>query len=700
MSATESVSDAEAVIPADKGQPQNMARVLAEMTSMCPVPFVRASTTDPVIDVVGELVDVGRGVAALVFDDDDGGRFAGIFTERDYLKVTVAQSTGALEECSVEGGEAACESLGLDPAEAGLFSTVGAWMTPAEKIVTAGPETTADEALALLRAKAIRHLVITSGDDIQDAQQLLGVVSVNQIVGLLQSDDRQRVNSLALQDMSSLLGGDTADSVRKTMATLRERQVELLNKQAELQGEEDLKRTGLVVLGAVVAGLVYQGTWLEEHWQAGLWATFVLGYAGIILEEVVEFNKAAVALLMSGLTWVIYSDFSQGAPGEAPPEVLAQLGEKLAEVSDICFFILAASTIVEVMDAHQGFRVITKFLETNDKRELFVKISVLTFFLSAILNNLTVTIVMVSLLRKLVPDVEERKLFGALVVVAANAGGVWTPIGDVTTTMLWINENLSTGAIVTNLIFPSLVCLAVSTAVLLPQIKETTPEEVAAAEAAALIKPEEALAPRGNIVFGTGIAALLSVPIFNELTGLPPYLGMLAGLGALWLLTDVIHAGEKRDGLRVPASLEKLDTSGILFFFGVLLSVGALESSGLLKDLAVFLSDKIGNLDIIAAVIGLASAVVDNVPLVAAAMGMYDLSEFPTDDPLWQLIAYCAGTGGSILIIGSASGVALMGLEKIEFLWYTKKVSLAALAGYGAGIVAYLGQVAVLSGLS
>jgi len=681
--------------------PQTIARVLSEMTSLCPVPYVKAYTNDPVIDVVGELVEVGRGVAALVFDEKDGS-FKGIFTERDYLKVTVAQATGALDECSAEGGEAACKDLGLDPSNFELFTTVGVWMTPVEKIVSVSPSTTADEALALLREKAIRHLVVTSeGDDgLAKADSLLGCVSVNQIVGLKQADDRLKVQALAASGNTAALSSATALTGSETFMTLRERQLEKLNEQALLQSEEDIKRTGLVALGLLVAGAVYQGTWLQEHWQAGLWAVFVLGYAGIILEEVLEFNKAAVALLMSGLTWVIYSDFSQGAPGEAPGEVLTQLGEKLAEVSDICFFILAASTIVEVMDAHQGFKVITKFLETNDKRELFIKISVLTFFLSAILNNLTVTIVMVSLLRKLVPDVEERKLFGGLVVVAANAGGVWTPIGDVTTTMLWINDNLSTTAIVTNLIFPSLVSLAVSTAFLLPQIQPATEEELKASEAAALLKAPDELAPRGNIVFVTGILALLAVPIFNELTGLPPYLGMLGGLGVLWLLTDVIHAGEKRDTLRVPASLEKLDTSGILFFFGVLLSVGALESSGLLKDLAVFLSDKIGNLDVIAAVIGLASAVVDNVPLVAAAMGMYDLSQFPTDDPLWQLIAYCAGTGGSILIIGSASGVALMGLEKVEFLWYVKKVSLGALVGYGAGIAAYLAQVAVLSGLS
>jgi len=667
-----------------------MGRVLAEITAQCPVPYIKALTNDPVIDVVGNLVDAGRGTAAVVFSEADG-TLAGIFTERDYLKVQLSKNGNGNDETIK------------------LVSNVGTWMTPVDVIVSATADTTAEEALATMSEKRIRHLVITAADvevegveGLKKANNLLGVVAVNQIVGLLQKDDVKEVTALDFTTLSpELSDGASSFGYQETVTLLRNRQMDRANQAGLEAGAEDVKRTALLtfVLAGVVLSL--QGTFLSDHWQVAMWSVFGLGYAGIVLEEVFGFNKAGIGLLMSGLLWVIYSDFDSaviGASG-ASPEVLSQLGGKLAEVSDICFFILAASTIVEVMDAHQGFRVVTKLLETDNKKQLFINISVLTFFLSAILNNLTVTIVMVSLLRKLVPDKEERKLFGALVVVAANAGGVWTPIGDVTTTMLWINENLSTLPIVTNLFLPSLASIVVSTALLLPQVQEDEEcdVEICAANAiTASFAAEDELAPRGNIVFATGILCLLFVPVFNELTGLPPYLGMLGGLGVMWVLTDVIHAGESRDTLKVPSALGKLDTSGILFFFGVLLSVGALESSGLLKDLAQTLSDAIGNVNVIAAVIGVASAVIDNVPLVAATMGMYSLEQYPTDDTLWQLIAYCAGTGGSILVIGSASGVALMGLEKVEFLWYAKKVSLACFVGYLAGIAVFLGQAEVV----
>jgi Na+/H+ antiporter NhaD/arsenite permease-like protein len=319
-----------------------------------------------------------------------------------------------------------------------------------------------------------------------------------------------------------------------------------------------------------------------------------------------------VALLMSTGMWVTYADYFN-SNGSASETVLGQLGEQLAEVSDICFFLLAASTIVEVVDAHQGFKVVTNRIQTTSKKELFWIIGFLTFFLSAILNNLTITIVMVSLLRKLVPVEDDRRLFGAMVVVAANAGGVWTPIGDVTTTMLWINNNLSTIPTVTQLFLPSLVCLVASVAVLSRQVKEDD-----SLESSTLPEPTP-LSPRGQLVFGSGIACLLAVPVFSELTGLPPYLAMLTGLGAMWTLTDVIHMGEdEEEGLKVPAALSKLDTSGILFFLGILMSIGVLDKSGLLKQLAVFLSDSLPSLDIIATVIGLASALIDNVPLVVS----------------------------------------------------------------------------------
>ena len=391
--------------------------------------------------------------------------------------------------------------------------------------------------------------------------------------------------------------------------------------------------------------------------------------------------------------WVTYADFYNGANGIASESVIEQLGEQLAEVSDICFFLLAASAIVEVVDAHQGFKVVTNQIKTTSKKGLFWVIGFLTFFLSAILNNLTVTIVMCSLLKKLVPVESDRKLFGAMVVVAANAGGVWTPIGDVTTTMLWINNNLSTLPTITELFVPSIVCLVASLFFLVNQV-----EEDANADESLSLEPSP-VAATDQIVFWSGIASLLAVPVFAELTGLPPYLAMLTGLGAMWTLTDAIHFGdEDKDDLKVPAALAKLDTSGILFFLGILMSIGVLDKSGLLKDLAIFLNNNLPSQDIIATVIGLASALIDNVPLVAATMGMYDIADFGTDDKLWQLIALCAGTGGSILVIGSASGVALMGLEKVDFLWYAKKVSIGAAIGYFAGIATYLAQNALLHG--
>ncbi len=388
-----------------------------------------------------------------------------------------------------------------------------------------------------------------------------------------------------------------------------------------------------------------------------------------------------------------YADFFSGSNGVASESVIEQLGEQLAEVSDICFFLLAASAIVEVVDAHQGFKVVTNQIKTTSKKGLFWVIGFLTFFLSAILNNLTVTIVMCSLLKKLVPTENDRKLFGAMVVVAANAGGVWTPIGDVTTTMLWINNNLSTIPTVTELFLPSIVCLVASLFFLVNQVEEDQDEGESM-----MLEPSE-VSGQDQLVFWSGIASLLAVPVFAELTGLPPYLAMLTGLGAMWTLTDAIHFGEEgEEELKVPAALAKLDTSGILFFLGILMSIGVLDKSGLLKELAVFLNNNLPSQDIIATVIGLASALIDNVPLVAATMGMYDISEFGTDDKLWQLIALCAGTGGSILVIGSASGVALMGLEKVDFLWYAKKVSVGAAVGYFAGIAAYLTQNALLNG--
>eukprot|EP00980_Cylindrotheca_fusiformis_P023384 scaffold10429_cov126-Cylindrotheca_fusiformis.AAC.15 len=569
-----------------------------------------------------------------------------------------------------------------------LVSAVNEYITPATDIITLSGQDTANVAIAAMGEAGVRHmLVVDRAQDRKmiDTSTILGVINLQDVMSLVQKDER-----LSLQSLARKYPG-----ISNPLDQMREEMKSKANEEA--RNPETVKLdiikfgTGLFSLG-VVSLFFSQSQWLHDHADLAMIAIFVLGYIGIIFEEIFEFDKAAVALLMSTGLWVTYADFFESS-GSASGVVLQQLGEQLAEVSDICFFLLAASTIVEVMDQHQGFKVVTNQIKTTSKKALFWTIGFLTFFLSAILNNLTVTIVMCSLLRKLVPIEEDRKLFGAMVVVAANAGGVWTPIGDVTTTMLWINNQLSTIPTVTELFLPSFVCLVASLAFLVGQV-----EEDSSLETSTMPEPSD-LAPRGKLVFWSGIASLLLVPIFTELTGLPPYVAMLTGLGAMWTLTDIIHMGEDGDSsMKVPNALAKLDTAGILFFLGILMSIGVLDKSGLLKELAVFLSESLPSLDIIATVIGIASALIDNVPLVAATMGMYDLADYGTDDRLWQLIALCAGTGGSILVIGSASGVALMGLEKVDFLWYAKKATIGAAVGYFAGIATYLLQNAILSG--
>lgn len=569
-----------------------------------------------------------------------------------------------------------------------LISPIVDYITPSSNIVALSQEDTANVAIAAMKQARIRHLlVVDKAQDrkLVDDSKILGLISMQDVMSLVQKDER-----LSLQTMARKYPG-----IKNPLELMSEELKSQANEDSNNPetGKEDIIKfgTGLLSLGTV--GLFFsQSQWLHEHADLAMISIFILGYVGIIFEEVFEFDKAAVALLMSTGLWVTYADFFQ-SDGLASDTVLSQLGEQLSEVSEICFFLLAASTIVEVMDQHQGFKVVTNQIKTTSKKALFWTIGFLTFFLSAILNNLTVTIVMCSLLRKLVPREDDRKLFGAMVVVAANAGGVWTPIGDVTTTMLWINNQLSTVPTVTELFLPSFVCLVASLAFLVSQVEEDN------SLAASSVPEPTDLAPRGKLVFWTGIASLLIVPVFAELTGLPPYLAMLTGLGAMWTLTDIIHMGEDGDkSMKVPVALAKLDTAGILFFLGILMSIGVLDKSGLLKELAVFLSDNLPSLDIIATVIGIASALIDNVPLVAATMGMYDLADYGTDDRLWQLIALCAGTGGSILVIGSASGVALMGLEKVDFLWYAKKVTVGATVGYFAGIATYLLENAILSG--
>ncbi|CAN6451001.1 unnamed protein product [Victoria cruziana] len=408
---------------------------------------------------------------------------------------------------------------------------------------------------------------------------------------------------------------------------------------------------------------------------------FALGYAGIIFEESLAFNKSGVGLVMAVCLWVIRSI---GAP--STEIAVSELTHASAEVSEIVFFLLGAMTIVEIVDAHQGFKLVTDNITTRKPRSLLWVVGFVTFFLSSVLDNLTSTIVMVSLLRKLVPSSEYRKFLGAVVVIAANSGGAWTPIGDVTTTMLWIHGQISTLPTIKDLLIPSAISLAVPLALM-----SLTSEVDGKAQKTPDVLASEQMAPRGRLVFAVGVGALLFVPVFKAVTGLPPYMGMLLGLGVLWVLTDAIHYGESgRQSLKVPQALSRIDTQGILFFLGILLSVSSLEASGILRELANYLDANIPSLELIASSIGFVSAVIDNVPLVAATMGMYDLTSYPMDAEFWQLVAYCAGTGGSMLIIGSAAGVAFMGMEKVDFFWYMRKVSGFALAGYVSGIAAYL----------
>lgn len=432
---------------------------------------------------------------------------------------------------------------------------------------------------------------------------------------------------------------------------------------------------------ALATTAIVQHSWVAENQDLAMSVVFGLGYLGIIFEEFLAFNKSGVGLLMAGTLWVIRSI---GAP---TTEIASkQLTDSCSEVSEIVFFLLGAMTIVEIVDAHQGFKIVTDSITTRKPRVLLWVVGWITFFLSSVLDNLTSTIVMISLLRKLVKDPDQRRYLGAVVVIAANAGGAWTPIGDVTTTMLWINGHISSVRTLQDLFIPSVISLAVPLA-LMSLSSEATGNQQDTSPALT----SEQMAPRGQLVFAVGIGALLFVPVFKSLTGLPPFLGMLLGLGTLWLLTDAIHYGESgRQRLKVPQALSRIDTQGVLFFLGILLSVGSLQSAGILQDLAQYLNDHIPSIELIAGTIGLASALIDNVPLVAATMGMYSTEQFPMDSEIWQLIAFCAGTGGSILIIGSAAGVAYMGMEKADFLWYLKKVSGYALAGYVAGMGAYI----------
>ncbi len=413
---------------------------------------------------------------------------------------------------------------------------------------------------------------------------------------------------------------------------------------------------------------------------ASLVTVFIAGYLAITLEHPLRIGKTAIALLMAVALWVIFS------MGEYDIQhTVLSLSENLADVSQILFFLLGAMTIVEMIDAHKGFKVIIQWIHTKNKVSLLWMTGFATFFLSAILDNLTTSIVMVSLLRKLVTDKKDRVMFASLVIIAANAGGAWTPIGDVTTTMLWIGNRITSWNIIKALFIPSIVTLSIPLALESFRVKG----QLRVSEKK--IEEQSRTEPGGLFVLFLGIGSLIFVPVFKTITHLPPYMGILFGVGLMWLVTDLMHSRyDERKHLRLSSALSRIDISSILFFLGILLAVGALQSAGILKNLAGGLDRAIADKRLIVYIIGLISAVIDNVPLVAAGMGMYDISLYPVDSSLWEMLAFCAGTGGSVLIIGSAAGVVVMGMEKIEFFWYLKKITLLALVGYTAGFITYI----------
>ncbi|MBN2668073.1 MAG: sodium:proton antiporter NhaD [Bacteroidales bacterium] len=445
---------------------------------------------------------------------------------------------------------------------------------------------------------------------------------------------------------------------------------------------------------------------------------FVLGYTMIALEHPLKIDKAASALLIGVLTWAVYALNSvdilglghnmewnhithgvelgtQNLHEVASHFVKHELGHHLIEISEILFFLLGAMTIVEVVDHHQGFKLITDKITTTSKVKLLWILGILTFFMSAALDNLTTTIVMVTLLKKLIDDKGTRWFFASIIVIAANAGGAWSPIGDVTTIMLWIGGQITAGNIIAMVFVPSLMSMIVPLIILTfsmkgvvsrPQLSDNDSKDFTS-------KGEQ------KLLLFVGVGALLFVPVFKTVTHLPPYLGMLLGLGSIWVLTEIMHRNkpvEDKRHLSVVSILKKVDVPTVMFFLGILTAVSSLQSAGQLGLLAQWLDDITNkNIYLIDTVIGVLSSIVDNVPLVAGSMGMYAIDHagaFAQDGVFWELLAYTAGTGGSILIIGSAAGVAAMGMEKIDFIWYMKKISLLAMVGYFAGIGAYWAQ--------
>lgn len=464
---------------------------------------------------------------------------------------------------------------------------------------------------------------------------------------------------------------------------------------------------------------------------------FIIGYTLIAFENKTGINKTAIALVLCILLWTFYifappaqiihadkAEFQeyltenpsllQQSPAQQARDFVVnkEMIYHLGDVSEILFYLLGAMTIVTLIDVHHGFSSITRSIQTRSKRKLLWLISLLTFFLSGILDNMTTAIVMITLLGKLLSSQKERWIFGSVIVIAANAGGAWTPIGDVTTIMLWIGDNITSGHIMKSLFFPSLVSCLLPVWLISFSLKgELQPVGTSASASAIANTNTPVSSKRQNTILLLGIACLLAVPVFKSLTQLPPFAGIILMLGMLWIYTEILYNRHPQIPAqyqyRIPYVLKNIDLSTILFFLGILMAVAALEAIGILTSLSHFLDTQIHNVYFINVIIGFLSSIIDNVPLVAAAMGMYPvlspeaaaalpeahyMANFIQNGTFWNLIAYCAGTGGSILIIGSAAGVVSMGLEKINFIWYLKHISIFAVLGFLAGLGVYLLQ--------
>ena len=416
-------------------------------------------------------------------------------------------------------------------------------------------------------------------------------------------------------------------------------------------------------------------------------SVFSLGYLLIAFEHNIRIDKAAIALITGFLTWTIFVFYSDHH------FIDEELAHHLVDIGEIVFFLLGAMTIVELVDSHQGFRIITDKITTKNAVKLLWILSILTFFFSAVLDNLTTAIVMAALLGKIIKDRQQLLFFAGIMILSANAGGAWSPIGDITTIMLWVGGQITLN-IVQAIIIPSLVCMIVPLVYVSFKYRGVVIERPAIKSGD---KTNEVIPYERNLLFILGVLGLLFVPVFKTVTHLPPYLGMLLSLGVLWTVTEIIHRNKdkkQKHSLTVVGALSKIEASTIFFFLGILLAVGSLQSTGILNSLANILDDVFnGNLYIINIFIGFLSAILDNVPLVAGAMGMYEIKatgDFAVDGVFWEFLAYCAGTGGSLLVIGSAAGVAVMGILRINFIWYIKNISFLALIGYLSGAVTFI----------